>query len=99
MNPFSRITICGLVSQYNATEPYGMKHLRSVLTNRIRMQGFIVSDRMELWPRALADLGQWIADGKIKYRESVAHGLESAPQAFLGMLRGENFGKQVVKLV
>ncbi len=99
MNPFARITICGLVSQYNATEPYGLKNLRSVLTNRIRMQGFIVSDRMELWPRALADLGQWVADGKIKYRESVAHGLESAPQAFLGMLRGENFGKQVVKLV
>jgi NADPH-dependent curcumin reductase CurA len=98
MNPFGRIAICGLISQYSATDPYGVKHLRSVLTNRIRMQGFIVSDRMELWPRALADLGQWVADGKIKYRESVAHGLENAPQAFLGMLRGENFGKQVVKL-
>lgn len=98
MNAFGRITICGLISQYNATEPYGIRNLRSVLTDRIRMQGFIVSDRMELWPRALADLGQWVADGKIKYRESIAHGLESAPQAFLGMLRGENFGKQVVKL-
>jgi NADPH-dependent curcumin reductase CurA len=99
MNSFSRITICGLISQYNATEPYGLKNLRSVLTNRIRMQGFIVSDRMELWPRALADLARWVAEGRIKYRETVAHGLESAPRAFLGMLRGENLGKQVVKLV
>ncbi len=99
MNPFGRVTICGLVSQYNAAEPYGIRHMRSVLTNRLRMQGFIVSDRMELWPRALAELGEWVADGKIKYRESVAHGLERAPRAFLGMLRGENFGKQLVELV
>ena len=98
MNPFGRITICGLISQYNATEPYGLRNLRSVLTNRLRMQGFIVSDRMELWPRALADLVQWVADGKIKYRETVAHGLENAPRTFLGLLRGENFGKQLVKL-
>jgi NADPH-dependent curcumin reductase CurA len=76
-----------------------LQNLRSVLTNRIRMQGFIVSDRMELWPRALADLARWVAAGRIKYRETVAHGLESAPRAFLGMLRGENLGKQVVKLV
>jgi NADPH-dependent curcumin reductase CurA len=98
MNPFGRITICGLISQYNATEPYALKHMRSVLTNRLRVQGFIVNDRMELWPRALADLTQWVAAGKIKYRETIAHGLESAVPAFLGMLRGENFGKQLVKL-
>jgi NADPH-dependent curcumin reductase CurA len=98
MNPASRITICGLVSQYNATEPYGIRNLRSVLVNRIRMQGFIVSDRMELWPRALDELGGWVAEGRIKYRETVAHGLENAPRAFIGMLRGENLGKQLVKL-
>jgi hypothetical protein len=98
MNPASRITICGLVSQYNATEPYGIRNLRSVLVNRIRMQGFIVSDRMELWPRALDELAGWVAEGKIKYRETVAHGLENAPRAFIGMLRGENLGKQLVKL-
>jgi NADPH-dependent curcumin reductase CurA len=98
MNPASRITICGLISQYNATEPYGVKNLRSVLVNRIRMQGFIVSDRMELWPRALEELGRWVAEGKIRYRETVAHGLENAPRAFIGMLRGENLGKQLVKL-
>jgi NADPH-dependent curcumin reductase CurA len=99
MNPASRITICGLVSQYNATEPYGVRNLRAVLVNRIRMQGFIVSDRMELWPRALEELGRWVAEGRIKYRETVAQGLENAPRAFIGMLRGENLGKQLVKLV
>jgi len=99
MSPHSRVTICGLVSQYNATEPYGLKNARSVLVNRIRMQGFIVSDRMELWPRALAELGGWVAEGKIKYRETVTPGLENAPRAFIGMLRGENLGKQLVKLV
>jgi NADPH-dependent curcumin reductase CurA len=99
MNPFSRITVCGLVSQYSATEQYGVTNLRSILVNRIRMQGFIVSDRMQLWPQALAELGEHVAAGRIKYRETVAHGLENAPKAFLGMLRGENLGKQLVKLV
>jgi hypothetical protein len=98
MRPFARITICGLVSQYSATEPYGLKNIRSILVNRIRMQGFIVSDRMQLWPQALAELGEHVAAGRIRYRESVAQGLENAPRAFLGMLRGENFGKQLVML-
>jgi NADPH-dependent curcumin reductase CurA len=98
MNAFSRIAVCGLISQYNATEPYGVKNLASVLTNRIKVQGFIVSDRMELWARALPELIGWVASGKIKYRESVAQGLESAPKAFIGLLKGENFGKQLVKI-
>jgi NADPH-dependent curcumin reductase CurA len=98
MRPFARITICGLISQYSATEPYGLKNIRSILVNRIRMQGFIVSDRMQLWPQALAELGEHVAAGRIRYRESVAQGLENAPRAFLGMLRGENFGKQLVML-
>jgi hypothetical protein len=99
MNPFSRIAVCGLISQYSAEEQYGVKNLRSILVNRIRMHGFIVSDRMQLWPQALAELGEHVAAGRIKYRESVAQGLANAPHAFLGMLRGENFGKQLVKLV
>ncbi len=98
MNAFSRIAVCGLISQYNATEPYGVKALQSILTNRIRMQGFIVSDRMELWPKALPDLVGWVAGGKIKYRETIAHGLENAPKAFIGLLKGENLGKQLVKI-
>ena len=98
MNAFSRIAVCGLISQYNATEPYGVKNFQSILTNRIRMQGFIVSDRMELWPKALPELVGWVAGGKIKYRETVAQGLENAPKAFIGLLKGENLGKQLVKL-
>ena len=99
MKPFARIAICGLISQYSATEQYGLRNIRSVLVNRIRVQGFIVSDRLQLWPQALAELGEHVAAGRIKYRESVVQGLENAPRAFLGMLRGENFGKQLVRLV
>ena len=98
MNAFSRIAVCGLISQYNATEPYGVKTFQSILTNRIKVQGFIVSDRMELWAKALPELAGWVAAGKIKYRESVAQGLENAPRAFIGMLKGENLGKQLVRL-
>jgi NADPH-dependent curcumin reductase CurA len=98
MNPFSRIAVCGLISQYNATEPYGVKTIQSILTNRIKMQGFIVSDRMELWAKALPELAGWVATGKLKYRETVTEGLENAPRAFIGLLKGENFGKQLVKL-
>jgi leukotriene B4 12-hydroxydehydrogenase/15-oxo-prostaglandin 13-reductase len=98
MNAFSRIAVCGLISQYNATEPYGVKTFQSILTNRIKVQGFIVSDRMELWPKALADLAGWVVAGKIKYRETVTEGLENAPKAFIGLLKGENFGKQLVRL-
>ena len=97
-NAFARIALCGLVSQYNATEAYGLKNIRYVLTSRIRMQGFIVSDRMELWKPAFADLARHVKDGSLKYRESVAQGLDAAPAAFIGMLRGENVGKQVVAL-
>ncbi len=98
MNAFSRIAVCGLISQYNATEPYGVKNFASILTNRIKVQGFIVSDRMELWAKALPELIGWVAGGKIKYRETIAQGIENAPKAFIGLLKGENFGKQLVKL-
>ena len=98
-NAFSRIAVCGLISQYNATEPYGVKTFQAILTNRIKVQGFIVSDRLNLWPPALKDLADWVASGKLKYRETVAQGLESAPKAFIGLLKGQNFGKQLVKLI
>jgi NADPH-dependent curcumin reductase CurA len=76
-----------------------MKNIGSVLVNRIKMQGFIVSEHMERWPVALAELGQGVATGKIKYRETVAQGLENAPKAFIGLLKGANLGKQLVKLI
>ena len=98
VNPFSRIAVCGLISQYNATDPYGVKSFASILVNRVKVQGFIVSDRIELWAKALPELTGWVASGKIKYRESVTEGLENAPRAFIGLLKGENFGKQLIKL-
>jgi len=97
-NPFARIALCGMVSQYNAVERYGVQNLMMAVGMRIRLQGFIVSDHVARWPEALAALAQWVREGKIKYRETVTEGLENAPRAFIGMLRGENFGKQLVKL-
>ena len=64
----------------------------------MKIQGFIVSERMDLWPQALGELGELVAGGKLTYRETIATGLESAPEAFLGLLKGKNFGKQLVKL-
>ena len=100
MNPcsFARVPLCGLVSQYNATEPYAMKSWASLVVNRAKLQGFIVTDHMDRWPEALTQLGGWVAEGKIRYKETIAEGIRSAPRAFIGMLQGENFGKQLVKL-
>jgi NADPH-dependent curcumin reductase CurA len=97
-NPFARIPLCGMVSQYNAVERYGVQNLMMAVGMRIRLQGFIVSDNMARWPEALKELAQGVRDGKIKYRESVTEGLENAPRAFIGLLKGENFGKQLVKI-
>jgi NADPH-dependent curcumin reductase len=99
LNAFARIPLCGLISGYSATEAYPLRNYRSLLVNRVNLQGFIVSEHMEFWPQALQELGGAVAAGRIKYRESVAQRLESAPKAFMGMLKGENFGKQLVKLV
>ncbi len=98
MNAHSRIPLCGTISQYDGAKVHGVRNFRSFLVNRIMLQGFIMSDYKSVWPQAIAELTQAVKEGKLKYRESVAEGLERAPQAFIGMLKGENFGKQVVKL-
>jgi NADPH-dependent curcumin reductase len=98
MNLHSRVIVCGLIAEYNATEPYGYKMLRSVLVNRIKMQGMIVFDWKDRYGEALKGLGGYLAEGKLKYRESVVHGLASAPKGLIALLKGENFGKQLVKL-
>ena len=98
MNPFGRIAVCGMIAGYNDT-PTPMALPRLILTQRLKIQGFIVSEHPALWPKALAELGAGVATGAIKYRESVAQGLDAAPAAFLGMLQGKNFGKQLVKLI
>ncbi len=98
MNPHSRIPLCGTISQYDKTEPYGIRNFRSFLVNRILLQDFVMTDYREEGQRAQPWLLQAVKDGKLKYRVSVAEGLAAAPEAFLGMLKGRNFGKQVVKL-
>jgi NADPH-dependent curcumin reductase CurA len=97
MNPFSRIALCGMVSEFNQPA-HAYKTIRSILINRIKLQGFIVSDKLESWPAIRSNLHDLVASGKLKFRESVAQGLASAPEAFVGMLKGKNFGKQLVKL-
>lgn len=98
MNAFARIALCGMIAQYNSA-PYPIRNLSAILVNRIRMQGFIVTELMPRWPAALAELGEHVVTGRIKYRETVVDGLEQAPAALIGMLHGQNFGKQLVKLV
>lgn len=98
MNPFGRIALCGLIAGYSG-EPIPLKNVRAFLTMRLNVQGFIVSEHMELWPQGLTELEALVAIGKLKFRESIAQGLESAPDAFIGLLKGRNFGKQLVKLI
>ncbi|GGZ05153.1 NADP-dependent oxidoreductase [Pseudoduganella plicata] len=96
-NAFARIALCGMIAGYNG-EDIPLRNVRQLLTNRISLRGFIVSEHMELWPEGLKELGMLVAQGKLKFRESVADGLAAAPDAFIGLLKGRNFGKQLVKL-
>jgi NADPH-dependent curcumin reductase CurA len=98
MNAFGRIALCGMIAGYDG-QPMPMAYPALILTNRLKFQGFIVSEHMEVWPEALKELGTLVATGKLRPRESVAQGLEAAPEAFLGLLKGKNFGKQLVKLI
>lgn len=99
MNAFSRIALCGQISGYNDPEALAVRNFRSFLVNRIQLRGFICSDHTDLWRPALKELGELVHDGKLKYRESIAIGLDNAPKAFIGLLNGKNFGKQLVKLI
>ena len=97
-NAFSRIAMCGMIAGYNG-EPIPLAAPQLILINRMKVQGFIVSEHMQHWPRALKQLGAMVAEGKLKYRETLAEGIEAAPEAFIGLLKGRNFGKQFFKLV
>jgi len=98
MNLFGRVVVCGTISDYNATEPYRVRTWRAILVNRLRVQGMIVFDWKDRYGEALKTLGGYFAQGKLRYRESVVHGLENAPRGFIDLLDGKNFGKQLVKL-
>ncbi len=97
MNAFGRIAVCGMIAGYNG-EPTPMRAPVLILASRLKLQGFVVTEHMDVWPEALKELGSAVAEGKLKYKETVAQGIEEAPEAFIGLLRGKNFGKQLVKL-
>jgi NADPH-dependent curcumin reductase len=97
MNAFGRIALCGMIAGYDGA-PLPMAYPQLILTNRLKVEGFIVSEHMEVWPEALKELGTLVGTGKLRPRETIAQGLEAAPEAFLGLLKGRNFGKQLVKL-
>jgi NADPH-dependent curcumin reductase CurA len=97
MNPFGRVALCGLIAGYNGQD-IAIHNVRALLVSRIEVRGFIISDHLDVWPQALGELGRGVATGALKYRESIAEGLAAAPEAFIGLLQGRNFGKQLVKL-
>jgi hypothetical protein len=102
LNTFARIPVCGLIAQYNDTEAkvpkWASSMMRSVLTKRMTIRGFIVSDFAARHADFLRDMSQWLREGKVKHREFVTEGLDSAPGAFMGLLKGANFGKQLVRV-
>ena len=98
INPFGRIVACGMISQYNLENAEGVKNLMVIVGNRVKFQGFIVSDHFNRMPEFIGEMAGWVSSGKIKYRESITQGIENAPKAFIGMLKGENFGKAVVEI-
>jgi NADPH-dependent curcumin reductase CurA len=103
LNPFGRVPVCGLIAQYNATElPAGPNRvpllMRSILVKRLTLQGFIVSDFASQFPEFLNDVGGWLREGRIKYREDITDGLENAPRELIGLLKGENFGKKLIRV-
>ena len=98
MNVHSRVVLCGMIAEINASEPYGYRRLRSVLVNRMRMQGMIVFDWKDRYGEAVAALSEHFAAGRLKYRESIVEGLDNAPRGLIALFRGENFGKQLVRL-
>ena len=98
VNPFARIPLCGIISQYNATELPAGPNLAPVLVNRVTIRGFIVSDHVDRMPQFLADCARWVREGRLKYREDIVDGLDHAPEAFIGLLRGRNTGKMLVQV-
>jgi NADPH-dependent curcumin reductase CurA len=98
INQGARIPLCGLISQYNAAEPPRGPNLRPFLMNRALLQGFIISDHIDRMPAFLDDMTRWVKEGRVKYREDIVEGLAKAPEAFIGLLKGKNFGKLLVRV-
>ena len=95
----ARIVLCGQISQYNSSrQEMGPRNLIRILTTRSRIEGFIVFDYLEQYPQGLKDLSTWLAKGEIIHKEDIVDGLRNAPQAFIGLLEGRNFGKMLIKV-
>jgi NADPH-dependent curcumin reductase CurA len=97
INPFGRIAVCGMIAGYN-DEPIPLAEPQLILTQRLRVEGFIIGEHLDVWPEALDELGTLVATGRLVRHESIAEGLENAPEAFFGLLQGRNLGKQLVRL-
>jgi NADPH-dependent curcumin reductase len=97
LNDFSRVAICGLIASYEG-QPTALPDMRIFLVRRIKMQGFIVSDHLDLWPKAIGELAGLAAAKKLTWRETIRDGLENAPQALVDLLKGENFGKMLIRV-
>ena len=99
LNTFSRIVVCGQISQYNLDEPeMGPRNTWSLITNQARMEGFLVFQFAHRYEEGRERIAGWLREGRIRYREDVVEGLQNAPRAFIGMMRGENFGKLLVRV-
>src|SRR5262249_37603429 len=99
MNIASRLVVCGAIADYNSTEPYGVRAWRSILTNRIRVQGMIVFDWRAQYAAGGEGLARYYAEGRLRTKESIVEGIDRAPQGLIALMKGQNFGKQLVKLV
>jgi NADPH-dependent curcumin reductase CurA len=99
LHDHGRVAMCGAISLYNATElPPGPRNLPMVVRKRLMLRGFIITDHMQSMGDFMRDVGGWLRDGKLDHRETVVEGIERAPEAFIGLLRGENLGKMLVLL-
>ena len=99
-NRLARIPVCGVLARYNEQgEAYGNRNMHLFFDKSLKMEGFVTGAHSDRWPEAQRELETMVADGRLKYRETIAQGIENAPEAFIGMLEGKNLGKQLVKLV
>ncbi|MBR7798609.1 NADP-dependent oxidoreductase [Undibacterium fentianense] len=98
VNPFARIALCGMIAGYDGGD-MSIHNARMLLSMRVTLRGFIISEHLDLWPQGLRELGILVAQNKLKFRESIAPNLAAAPEAFIGLLKGKNLGKQLVRLI
>lgn len=98
VNPFARIALCGMIAGYDGGD-MSIHNARILLSMRVTLRGFIISEHLDLWPQGLKELGMLVTQGKLKFRESIAPNLAAAPEAFIGLLKGKNLGKQLVRLI